>query len=388
MQNPQPTVFISSIITEFSDLRGSLKYFLGKSGFRVLMSEEPDFGADCGMDSLDNCKLQIEKSDYYFLLIGNSPGTIFKIDGKDTTVTFEEFKHYISLHRDGKKLNFIAFVRKQAWDNYSKKDTSKISPLQIDLIDELVNNSLFEDKKVGRWRYTFSKFSDIISTLETNQNGLFIDATRKSSIYRTYIKRELTDIYKSFLEKYDDGRIQALTDTVELPELAHLDFWNRSIIPKEIAAKNFVFIACITKKDTMLKKINRVFNYIAQGEFSRFDVATEKYILPEYIKLTIQSLEILERIYNLADINPLHMELKQRDTHNFSINGAEYGSVRSLYVDLRIVVGKLCTLMKCLHENWYDITAMEDSFYEYRGGLPNVTDSEALDYAKNYRTKK
>ena len=57
--NPQPTIFISSIISEFYDLRGALKYFLGKSGFRVLMSEEPDFGADCGIDSLDNCKKQI-----------------------------------------------------------------------------------------------------------------------------------------------------------------------------------------------------------------------------------------------------------------------------------------------------------------------------------------
>lgn len=94
--NPQPTIFISYIISEFSDLRGALKYFLGKSGFRVLMSEEPDFGADCGMDSLDNCKSLIEKSDYYLLLVGNRPGTVFKIEDHNTTVTFEEFKHYIS----------------------------------------------------------------------------------------------------------------------------------------------------------------------------------------------------------------------------------------------------------------------------------------------------
>jgi len=40
------------------------------------MSEEPDFGADCGIDSLDNCLKQIEVSDYYFLIIGNKPGTI------------------------------------------------------------------------------------------------------------------------------------------------------------------------------------------------------------------------------------------------------------------------------------------------------------------------
>src|SRR5690554_4491971 len=91
--NPQPTIFISSIISEFYDLRGALRYFLGKNGFRVLMSEEPDFGVDCNSDSLPTCKSQIEKADYYLLIIGDSPGTTFKLDSdEDTTVTIEEFR--------------------------------------------------------------------------------------------------------------------------------------------------------------------------------------------------------------------------------------------------------------------------------------------------------
>lgn len=185
--NPQPTIFISSIISEFYDLRGALKYFLGKSGFRVLMSEESDFGADCGLDSLDNCKNQIEKADYYLLLIGDKPGTIFELNKNETTVTFEEFRHYINLVKSGKSLNFIAFIRKQTWNNFENKDHSKIHPLQLSLISELLENSLFEDKKIGRWRYTFDRFGDIISVLETNQNGLFLEATRKTNLYRTYI---------------------------------------------------------------------------------------------------------------------------------------------------------------------------------------------------------
>ncbi len=112
--NPQPTIFISSIISEFYDLRGALKYFLGKSGFRVLMSEEPDFGADCDKDSLDNCKSQIEKSDYYLLLVGNKPGTVFGIDDEETTVTaFEEFRHYINLVKAGKVFKSNCFCEKE-----------------------------------------------------------------------------------------------------------------------------------------------------------------------------------------------------------------------------------------------------------------------------------
>ena len=108
--NLQPTIFLSSIISEFYDLRGALKYFLGKSGFRVLMSEEPDFGADCDKDSLDNCKTRIDSSDYYLLIIGIKPGYEFSLDdGTETTVTFEEFKYFLELKRQGKDLNLIAF---------------------------------------------------------------------------------------------------------------------------------------------------------------------------------------------------------------------------------------------------------------------------------------
>jgi hypothetical protein len=386
--NPQPTIFISSIITEFYDLRGALKYFLGKSGFRVLMSEEPDFGADCGKDVLDNCKLQIEKSDYYLLLIGNHSGTLFQIDGEKTSVTFEEFKHYISLHLGGKQLNFIAFIRKQAWDNYTKKDTAKIDSLQIKFIDELLNNSLFEDKKIGRWRYTFDKFNDIITTLETNQNGLFIDATRKSILYRTYIKREVTDIYKVFLKKKSTtGKIQSTTDFFDLPKFDHLDFIEASVISKETAVKIVIFLASIDKKDSLLMKINRVFNYIAQGEFSRFDSTAEKYILPEYIKLTIQSLEILERIFYNVNNDDYYNQIRQRNVDKFQINRGEYSLIKALFDDLKLAITKLCNLMRCFHENWYDLEKRSDSFYEYRGGIKSITDEEALKYANNYLKK-
>jgi hypothetical protein len=387
--NPQPTIFISSIISEFYDLRGSLKYFLGKSGFRVLMSEEPDFGADCGIDSLDNCKQQIEKADYYLLLIGNNSGTVLQINEKETSVTFEEFKHYVSLQKDGKVINFIAFVRQQAWNNYLRRDTQTIHSLQIDFIDELLKNPLFENEKIGRWRYTFDKFNDIITTLETNQNGLFIDATRKSTLYKTYIKREIIDIYKSLLEKNSEtGKIQSYTEIVELPNLDNLDILRHSIISKEIAVKIVVFLISIMTKKTLMKKINRVFNYIAQGEFSRFDGITEKYVLPEYIKLSIQTLEILEKIFENASNNNLYDQIRQRDVDRFQINGGEYWLIQSLFSDFNLAVAKLTNLIRCLHENWYDLEKKDDSFYEYRGGIKNITDTEVLEYAKEYFNKK
>ncbi|SHI86105.1 protein of unknown function [Tangfeifania diversioriginum] len=385
--NLQPTIFISSIISEFYDLRGALKYFLGKSGFRVLMSEEPDFGADCGIDSLDNCKNQIEKSDYYLLLIGDKPGTEFEIDGKQTTVTFEEFRHYIRLVKAGKRLNFIAFVRQQTWTNYTNDDLTKIHPLQKDLINELLNNTLFENQKIGRWRYTFEKFSDIITTLETNQNGLFLEATRKASIYKTYIKREILDIYKFLIEKKSKtNEIIAITEMVELPEL-NLDFLNRSYVNRETAAKIQGLLVITSKKNSLVRKINRVFNYIAQGEFSRFDNANETYVLPEYIKLIVQTLEILEKIFDNANNTELFNTIVKRDTDNFQINGGEYMLVKSIFSDLKLCIMKLSVLVTCFNENWYDIEKRNDEFYSYRGGVKNINDEEAKKYAKYYLNK-
>jgi hypothetical protein len=388
--NPQPTIFISSIISEFYDLRGSLKYFLGKSGFRVLMSEESDFGADCGLDSLDNCKNQIEKSDYYLLLIGNNPGTIFEITNTPTTVTFEEFKHYVNLIKGGKSVNFIAFIRKQTWENYENKNTNKIHPIQIDLITELLENSLLGDKKIGRFRYTFDKFGDIISALETNQNGLFLEATRKVNLYRTYIKHEIYDIFKTLLEKsLNSGQVRSITEIIKFPKIEHLDYFNSSRIDPDSASTIAVFLFIISNKDTFLRKVNRVFNYIAQGEFSKFDPREEKYILPEYIKLTQQTLEILEKVFDNSKNMNLLDQIRQRNPQNFTINKTEYDITARLYFDLKTVISNLANLTILYSKNWTDFEPRTDNFsgYDRISGL-SISDQELIDFADNYFAKK
>jgi hypothetical protein len=387
--NPQPTIFISSIISEFYDLRGSLKYFLGKSGFRVLMSEESDFGADCGLDSLDNCQNQIEKADYFLLLIGDKPGTIFELNKNETTVTFEEFRHYINLVKSGKSLNFIVFIRKQTWTNFENKDHNKIHPLQFSLISELLENSLFEDKKIGRWRYTFDRFGDIISALETNQNGLFLEATRKINLYRTYIKREIYDIFKTLLEKsIRTNQVKSITEIIRFPKIDHLDYFIPSKIDPDSASRISVFLVIISNKDTLLRKVNRVFNYIAQGEFSQFDPIEEKYVLPEYIKLTQQTLEILEKVFDNSKNMNLLDQIRQRNPDNFTINNTEYDIAERLYSDLNTVITKLANLTVCFSKNWTDFAKQPDSFYSYGrvSGL-SISDQELIDFADNFFKK-
>jgi len=387
--NPQPTIFISSIISEFYDLRGALRYFLGKSGFRVLMSEEADFGADSGLDSLDNCKNQIEKSDYYMLLIGDKSGYTFDLDGNKTSVTFEEFRHYIKLVQEGKKLNFIAFVRSKTWVNYVAKDTTKIDQIQIDFIEELINNSLFEDHKIGRWRYSFDKFSDIITVLETNQNGLFLDSTRKSGIYKQYIKKEINEILRAFLNKKKESEeLYSIMEFFDIPDLKFGDLKLQHKLPKEIAVKVVGLLIVTNNKENLLSKINRVFNYIAQGEFSKFDAAEEKYILPEYIKLTIQALEILEKNFSIRKNNKSLDEMQQLDVHDYRIFEIQYWSIRDLHSDLKIALAKLINVFNCLHNNWTDLEKKPDEFYTYRGTVQDgINDEQIINYVNSYFDK-
>ena len=317
--NLQPTIFVSSIISEFYDLRGALKYFLGKNGFRVLMSEEPDFGADCNKDSLENCKSRIEAADYYFLIIGSKPGFQFEqADNSTTTVTYEEFRHFLKLKSEGKNINLIAFVRKQAWDYYTQKDYVNMPEIQHKFIDELVNNSLL-DSQIGRWRYTFDKFGDLISVLETNQNGLFVEATRKISIYRNYLKEELTQILKSLIisDKKDGKGIKSLKEVINLPKINFKEYFRAQKIDREISVHITSFIQFYSHKQELLLKINRIFNYIAQGEFAKFNAEKEVYELPEYIKMSIQALEILEGTLINFQRGDLYKKIASMDVDNF-----------------------------------------------------------------------
>jgi hypothetical protein len=388
--NLQPTIFLSSIISEFYDLRGALKYFLGKSGFRVLMSEEPDFGADCDKDSLENCKTRIDSSDYYLLIIGTKPGYEFLLDnGTKTTVTLEEFKYFLELKKQGKEINLIAFVRKQAWDYYTKKDFGSMPVIQHQFIDELVNNSLME-KQIGRWRYSFDKFSDIISVLETNQNGLFTEATRKIEIYRTYLKQELTQILKTLLinDKKDGKGIRTLKDLIKLPDLKFHDILTDTKIPRDTAVFVKSFVMSYSYKEELLLKINRIFNYISQGEFALFDPKKETYELPNYIKATIQALEILERALINFQRGDVYKKITKMDVDNFILNEYEYGIVKSQLSDIDLTTLKLINLMRCLHNNWSDFAKTDDKIYDYRGGTGDGIDTtELIEFANKYYDK-
>lgn len=381
--NPQPTIFISSSVTEFYDLRGALRYFFNKNGFRVFMSEEPDFGVDCNSDALPLCKERIENSDYFMLILGYNTGGIFDSGNGETTVTIEEFRHLMKLHKEGKKINFFFFVRQQMWEDYTHNREDKVQSILKDFITEVLQST---ESTLNRWRYRFDRFYDIITVLETNQNGLFLDLTRKQQLYKEYISKEVIEIYRMFFSKNNE-ELKSILDIVSLPNISFgSDPLTYRSITREVAGQIVAMVSIFQNKTLLINKIQRVFAYIAQGEFSYFNNDEEKYTQPEFIKLTIQTCEILEKvIYNTG--SKVYTDVINRFiTSNYSINEIEYDFfVKQTYSDLKIVFSKLTILIIYFQSSSKDLSSQNDDFYAYRGtAYDRISNKELTDYSSTY----
>ncbi len=92
-----PSVFISSTVKEFRDLRSAIAYSLRTQGFTVFLSEAADFDVRGDRSAIDECRANIRQSDYYLLLIGSNRGNVTP---EGISITREEYRvareHFLS----------------------------------------------------------------------------------------------------------------------------------------------------------------------------------------------------------------------------------------------------------------------------------------------------
>jgi len=84
-----PSVFISSTVKEFRDLRSAIAYTLRVQGFTVFQSEASDFNIRGDRSAIEECLANIGDCDFYILLVGNTRGNLFE-DG--ISVTRQEYR--------------------------------------------------------------------------------------------------------------------------------------------------------------------------------------------------------------------------------------------------------------------------------------------------------
>jgi hypothetical protein len=232
----KPTIYISSTIYDFADLRSSLKYVLEELGYFVLLSEHNDFRKPLDTSSYESCLAALKEADYFLLLIGQRVGGFFDANQK-ISITRMEYREAYKLSQNG-QLKLLTFVRKSLWDiredrkalnqafeemNAASKELSAESRMKLlNHSSTFVNDAevtfefLKEVSKVdemkaaikgvgvfptGNWVHPFSDFEDVMAALNTELN---IKNPLRRAILISNLKNELTVNLAALLTKTPD----------------------------------------------------------------------------------------------------------------------------------------------------------------------------------------
>jgi hypothetical protein len=175
----KPTVFISSTIQDFQDLRSALKLWLEESGFEVWLSEYNDMDKNPGANTFEACFETIRRADFYVLLIGECRGSLF--DAKHgVSVTQQEYRvAYETFARQGRPMP-VLFVRswvKNVLDGWVKSKAQGSPPFRhARFVQQFLTEVAKEQeateavKGIGpyplaNWLHAFHDFEGIIGAL-------------------------------------------------------------------------------------------------------------------------------------------------------------------------------------------------------------------------------
>ncbi|SFJ96504.1 protein of unknown function [Sphingomonas sp. NFR04] len=111
----KPTIFLSSTVFDFGDLRSALKDYLELRGCRVLASEFTDFTRPLEKHSYDACLETIEQADLFVLFIGRRIGGWYNEEEK-ISITRAEYQHAYNLAKKG-TIRLMCFVRSEVYDH-------------------------------------------------------------------------------------------------------------------------------------------------------------------------------------------------------------------------------------------------------------------------------
>lgn len=240
----KPKIFVSSTILDFEDLRSALKYFLEEYGFDVQMSEYPNFTIDTDKSAIDSCLANLEKCDYFILLIGFRRGAWCE-EGK-LSITHKEFLTATSLIKRGHRLRIIAFVRKQIWllrrdrESFINFVNSKSTDLAKDIkgyssifddpdyifsfIDEVSRGIDLSPKSstTNNWLYSFEGFEDISQALK---HTFHITEDLQHKLIKKLLLKELKYNYNRFLVPAENRQKSNNTQQIEAENI--LEYFNR-----------------------------------------------------------------------------------------------------------------------------------------------------------------
>jgi hypothetical protein len=229
----RPTIFLSSTIYDFRDLRSAIKDHLEENGCRVLASDYNDFTKPLDVHSYQACLNTIQQADYFLLLIGTRVGGWYDPANR-VSITQQEYRTAYQLAQDG-KIKLLSFVREEVWNfRQSSKELSKhlegLSELDdeirnkiksrpkvfasdsdfiISFIDEVSRNKETTEAlkgkgafPIGNWVHPFTRFSDIRDVVDPLiLNGLSVRHTAGRKALQNQLLILLRDIVQIVRDK-------------------------------------------------------------------------------------------------------------------------------------------------------------------------------------------
>jgi hypothetical protein len=240
----RPTIFLSSTIYDFHDLRSALKDYLELRGCTVYASDYNDFAKELEPHSYNACLKAIEQADLFVLLIGSRVGGLIDKETRKS-ITRAEYERAYELAQQG-RIRIVAFVRDQVWthreslkemERFLKEDqeaqqerpvtvTSMPTKFMTDATTtiafiELVSRNADTSKAlkgegalpINNWLHPFRTFGEIRAVLDPL---IFAGLDVPQAAGRAVLYSRLTTLLQDVLIKGKEGPITPINRTHRL----------------------------------------------------------------------------------------------------------------------------------------------------------------------------
>lgn len=246
----RPTMFLSSTVYDFHDLRSALKDYLELRGCTVYASDYNDFAKELEPHSYEACLHAIEQADLFVLFIGSRIGGLVDAATRKS-ITRAEYERAYELAQQG-RIRIVSFVRNEVWthresvkemERFLREDQERqrerpvtSAPTKfmtdpettISFIELVARNAETAQAVKGEgafpianWLHTFSTFGEIRSVLDPL---IFAGLDVPQAAGRAVLYHRLTTLLQGILVNTHSGPVMPVNRVRNLTEKIGLTF--------------------------------------------------------------------------------------------------------------------------------------------------------------------
>lgn len=305
----KPSIFVSSTIHDFRDLRSALRHYLSSLGFDVYLSDCNDFPKPLDKNTFDASLATLRSADIYVLLVGSRVGGLYD-EQEGISITRKEYQTAYQLAKEGRQ-RLALFVREEIWvirrdraalqefltnayradKELSEREIQEIvnhpSPMatNAELIFDFLKEITREDEvkealadntidlPPANWVHSFSGFQDIVDVLRL-QLGIGTPLSRIAM--KANLRRELIDNLIILLKKHDGQVDTSYTWASFARQHLQGDMNSSSQMPARYLRRTLIYSITVSRS----KNISTQFidQALRSGEFLEYQRESASYV--------------------------------------------------------------------------------------------------------------